>query len=491
MTAIQGVAFATGVNFLCRLLNLGRHALITAYFGLSTGLDSFFAASAVVAILVTSLGDIFDSAGIPALVRTRERKGPEAFDELTGAVFMLALRLSAILTLLTLLAAPVAHLLFPGLSPEAKGAVRDNVLLLGFYAAAYLPYHCIGSFFRSVRRYHNYYIAELLVMLVAIIVVMIGKQSVLVVPISLSVGYLVGLAAMVGAAWNSFRLRTLEQPNEIGLVKATIRKMIPFYLGGYAMLLVEKYFASFLPAGGISALSYGFILASAIPAMMNIENVFVTPLSEETDRGQMLTTILCGVWLVALPAVVFTWVYAHDIVGGLFARGAFSAADGAQTVEALRGYSIAIPAYYVTPVCLRTLQILGALRWAVPATLATLAVNGGLGALFVFGLGRGTGGVALAVAIANSFFSIVALLVVRSAGVRIDGRRIFHLAPGSLVAVLVALLAAWWIPELESSLVTVGLKVLGFGAAYSLVCLVWPNAEFLRIRSLIAESFSR
>ncbi|MHB8762931.1 MAG: lipid II flippase MurJ [Deferrisomatales bacterium] len=489
MTALQGVAFGTSLNFFCRILNLGRQVLITAYFGLSTGLDSFFAAASIVSILVTSLGDIFDSAGVPALVRVRQHKGRHAFRELTGSVFWFALRLGGAATLLTFLVAPFAHFLFPGLPTEAKLAVRHHVLLLGLYSATYLPYHCLGSFFRSVRHYHLYYVAECVVMGVALLVVIVGQSSVYTVPLSLSAGYLAGLLFLLMRGWRDFDFRPRTPAPEMAVVKHTVRRMVPLYLGGYGMLLLEKCFGSFLASGGISALAYGFILASAVPGIMNIENVFVTALAEETDRGVMATMILSGIWLVSLLVLVFFWGFAPDIVAALFSRGAFTPEDAAQTADALRGYSLAIPAYYITPICLRTMQILGWLEWAVPATLATLAVNLGLGLLFLFGLEMGASGVALAMALAAVFYSALCLMVLHHAGVKVEYRRIARLVPGSLAAAALGLLALRGVPEFGSAAIEIAVKALAFAAVYGLVCLVTPGREFRRIRLAVGESF--
>ena len=123
-TAIQGVTLATALNVVSKILIYLRQVLITAYFGLSVRLDAFFIATSVVAIFINTFGDIFDSAGIPSLVRTRERDGEGPFRALTGSIFSLSLLLGLGLSLLMVLCFPLAPYLVPGFPREA-GAFID------------------------------------------------------------------------------------------------------------------------------------------------------------------------------------------------------------------------------------------------------------------------------------------------------------------------------------------------------------------------------
>jgi putative peptidoglycan lipid II flippase len=318
-TAIQGVAFSTSVNVCSRIVSFLRQVLITAYFGLSFRLDAFFVATSFLAIFIITFGDVFDSAGIPSLVKTREREGQESFRGLTGSIFSLALLMGGGLTLLMVLCLPLAPLIVPGFPGQSTGYIHENLLFLLPYALVFLPYHAIGSFFRSIRAFHVYYLVEFLVNLTALVAVFAFGNSIWIVPLSLSLGYLVGFAVFLAWGRGRFRFRGKLRGGEMDNVRSTIRKMLPVYILIYGLIIVDRYFASFLEEGAISALFYGYILATAVPLIMNVENVFVTPLSEESDRSALLTRILSGMWMVA-HAFLFGGIGAGVVRAGRFFR---------------------------------------------------------------------------------------------------------------------------------------------------------------------------
>ncbi len=488
-TAVQGVAIASAVNVAGRVLTLLRQVLITAYFGLSARLDAFFVAASFVAIFINTFGDIFDSAGIPSLVKTRERDGEESFRALTGSVFTLAVLVGSGMSLMMLVCLPLAPLLVPGFPQASKEFIRGNVLLLLPYALAYLPYHAIGSFFRSVRGFHLYYLVEFAVQLAALAAVFAFGYTVLVVPVSLSAAYVLGILAFVLWGRSRFRFRGRLSGGEIDVVRRTVVRMLPVYVIVYGMIVVDRYFGSYLQEGAISALFYGYMLAVVVPAVMNIENVFITPLSEESDRGALLTRILSGILVVSLPVLAFTLAFGETLVKGLFERGAFTARSSILTAEALRYYILGLPAFFALPVCVRTLQVCKRLGWITELSALSLLLNAGLNYLFVMRAGMGVKGIAFATSLAYAAAGAAALVLVSRAGIRVRYPETLGILPNVLCGVAVALAAAALMPAPAPPLAAALARGAVFVPVYVAVAVLIPGREMRRLRDMVLDSF--
>ncbi len=488
-TAVQGVAIASAVNVVSRVLTFLRQVLITAYFGLSARLDAFFVAAAFVSIFINTFGDIFDSAGIPSLVRTRERDGEEAFRALTGSVFTLAIVFGAVMSLLMVLCLPLAPALVPGFPQATKDFIRGNVLLLLPYALVFLPYHAIGSFFRSVRGFHIYYVVECVVQFAALAIVFAFSDTILVVPVSLSAAYAVGIVAFFLWGRARFRFRGRLSGGEMDVVRRTVGQMLPVYVILYGLIVVDRYFGSFLEEGAISALFYGYILAMAVPAVMNVENVFITPLSEESDRGLLMTRILSGILVVALPVLAFTVLFGDALVRGLFERGAFTQRSSQLTTEALRFYILGLPWFFALPVCVRTLQVLKRLGWITALTAGSVLLNAGLNAFFVLKAGMGVRGIALATSVSYAVVGGAALALVSRAGVRVRYAETLGVLPNVACGVAVALGAAAAMPVPAAPLPAILARGVVFVGVYAAVAALVPGAEMRRLRDVVLDSF--
>lgn len=488
-TALQGVAFATAINLGSRIASFLRQVLITAFFGLTVRLDAFFVATSFLMIFITTFGDVFDSAGIPSLVRVRERDGMESFRALTGSIFSLSLRMGIGLTTLMLLCLPLAPAIVPGFPKESTRDISENLLLLVPYCLAYLPYHAVGSFFRSVRFFHAYYLVEFLVTLTALAAVFLFGHTIRIVPLSLSFGYMAGLFFFLAWGRTRFRFRGSLRGGEMNVILEVVRKMIPAYLFLYVLVVVDRFFASYLQEGAISALFYGYILATAVPLIMNVENVFVTPLAEDADRSGLMTRIFSGMCMVALPVMAFTVVFSGDLVRGLFERGSFSSRSSGMTTEALRYYILGLPAFFLLPVTTRILQIFRRMRWISLAALGSVILNASLNYLFVFVLGWGVRGIATATSIGILAISATEMLLVSRLGIHVRFREMAGVFPAIGTGILLGFGAVRILPEAGSPLLRIFVTGSAFVFSYVAVLSVFPGTEMRRVREMILESF--
>lgn len=489
-TAIEGVLSAALLNSLSKVTVYLRHIVITAYIGLTVELDAFYVAVSIVSIFIITFGEIFDSVGIPYLVSAREQGGMESFRRVAGSLFSMTIRMAILLTLLMILVSPFSSVIVPGFPIASKKFINDNLYFLVPYALVYLPYHCLGSFFRSLRNFRLYYWADFLIQVTALGGIVLYHGHELAVPATLSAAYIGGFLFLVWKGRAYCRFQDLRPEREIGEIRRQIVKLVPIYMIGYALLLIDRFFASYLESGAISALSYGFIVGSIIPMILNIENVFITPLSEESDRGMLLTHILSGSLLVSLPVVTFTLLYGKEIITVLFQRGAFTARATELTAAALKFYILGVFPLFFWPVCYRVFQIYRKLRPMMWIGLISVTLNATLNYVFVFQAGMGVAGIALATAISGWAVSVLGLLSLHKLGIEIRFRQPAGMLGNMLLGTMAAVLICGWLPLSPATWGGMFVKGSAFVLTYAAVIFFIPNRYIREIRGMVQLPFS-
>lgn len=485
-TAIRGV-FSVGVmNLLARVVAYGKHLVIAAYIGLSAGLDAFFMATAVLSIVVFVFGDMFDSVGIPRLVATLSTEGEERFRKVAGSILAFAFLLSAGLCAVLLLAAPWAPAIAPGFSPEKKELVIANLLFLAPMAFLYLPYHALGSFLRARRRFQVFYVGELLVAFVSFAILVLWHDARFIIPVSFSAAYVVGFGYVAFAARGEVRVESAFRGEALRGIVRLLFRLLPTYAAIYLFVLVDRVFASYLETGGVSALSYGIMIVSIPASILMLENVFVTPLAESAEKGEMMRSILVGSLILSVPAAFFITAYAGPIVRAAFERGVFTAGSTRMTGDALAFYALALPVLFVGPVCVRLFQVLERLGALSAVYFSAVALNALLNLAFMK-LGMGVKGIALASSIAwyASFGGY--LLLLRRFGIAEVTKGVGRVALISAGIGLMALGATWIVPLPADSVP----GLLARAAAFLLVTLasvlLVPDEEYRRWRDTLSR----
>jgi putative peptidoglycan lipid II flippase len=257
----------------------------------------------------------------------------------------------------------------------------------------------------------------------------------------------------------------------------------------YGLVIVDRFFASYLDTGSVSALFYAYALATAVPTILNVENIFVTPLAEESERGTLLTRILSGAVIVSLPVIAFFTVFGGGFVKALFERGAFDARSTEVTAQALRYYVLGLPAYFALPVCVRSLQIYRKFRWITAVSVLSVFLSAALNYLFAFRFDMGVKGIALAASVSMVSVCGIVLTLVSRVGIRVRYREWTGILPNVAIGVAIATTAAWFLPGIPAAWLDVGARGLLFAACYLSFLLFSPGGELRRVRRIVFESF--
>jgi putative peptidoglycan lipid II flippase len=103
----------------------------------------------------------------------------------------------------------------------------------------------------------------------------------------------------------------------------------------------------------------------------------------------------------ALPAAVALAIAAEPIILGLFRQGEFTANDAVITAQVLTGYSIGLPAYVLAKVLSTACYARQDTKTPVMVAAASVAFNIVLALTFIFVIGTGVPGIALATGLAG------------------------------------------------------------------------------------------
>jgi putative peptidoglycan lipid II flippase len=175
--------------------------------------------------------------------------------------------------------------------------------------------------------------------------------------------------------------------------------------------LVDRAFASLLGEKGVSALTYGSIVAFALLSVLKLEHMAITSLSETKASIQTLNKFLKFSFLVSLPVMLFLLFFPEIPVKLLFGHGKFTKADVEFTATATKYYAISLFLVLAWTILYRAFQII---NWLLPvffAALISVLANGFFNYLFVVVYKLGIAGICLGTFFAYTFLCGVSYVI--------------------------------------------------------------------------------
>jgi putative peptidoglycan lipid II flippase len=199
---------------------------------------------------------------------------------------------------------------------------------------------------------------------------------------------------------------------------------------GQLNVVVDRFFISILPTGGLSALNYAnTVYQIAIGAFGVTVGTVIFPtmseyaVSENREKLiQLFSKAIRWVLVATIPVVLASLVFSREIVTVMFQRGAFDEQASLMTANALQCFSIGLAGFV-------SYIILAKIYYALHKELVLLAATGTALLLKVF-LSRWLvqhyfhRGLALATSCAGIFSAMILALWLRRSMGRLDGRRI-------------------------------------------------------------------
>ncbi|MCF1599731.1 murein biosynthesis protein MurJ [Streptomyces muensis] len=439
------------------VLGLGRDQTLAHLFGAGEDSDAFLVAWTLPEMASTLLiedGMAFVLVPAFSLALARRAHGVGAPDPVralvTASLPRLCLVLAGSAAVLAALAPQVVAVLAPGL-PEPDLAVSCTRLT----ATCVLTFGLAGYFSAALRAHRDYlapgaiYIAYNLA-IIATMFVLADRWGVRAAALGVALGGCVMAAVQAPSLWRRIvggrepgRFATASGYVEDGgraLVPALVCAVLLFTLCRQSQVLIERYFASGLPAGAISHLNYAQKVAQFPMSLAMMVCVVTFPvvaraiaegdLRRARDRVERDLTLMGCLVLLGAAMVV---ACAPQIIQLLFQRGAFTAQDTAATAAVMRVYAVGLLGHTLVGALVRSYFSTGRTTW-----FPLLAMGAGALATAVISAWAVAPWGARGLAAANAAgITLTALLLLKGLGPRED-------VPGS-----VAVRVRWVVAELS------------------------------------------
>ncbi|MDR3159198.1 MAG: polysaccharide biosynthesis C-terminal domain-containing protein [Zoogloeaceae bacterium] len=466
-----------GLNYLA---GLAKHIVIAAAIGLSAQLDVFYMAMALLGVLVFSWAGLLDIMAVPDMVRAWRENRHEEFRRIASGLFSLVLAGSAALALTLCFAWGEIANVAMGFDQGRKELLAQAIPWLLPAVLLYIPLRFIGSVLRAIRKFSLFYQAEFSIALVVLICVL-SCEDAHVLLWSFSAGVSVAFLFLLFAARR--HLFPLSSPFSPVVLRSL--NMAPGLLllqcAGYVFVLSDRIFVSFLPEGAVSALAYGATLVALLPNAVSLNGAFITVAAEHGSRekrAEYLNDLVSAAIYLGVGATVFMLTAGEGIVQTLFERGMFTAGDTQNVARAISAYAWMILPLFLIGSVEQIFQVerrIGPMVWRV---VLGMLVNVALNAWFLFGLGWGLHGVALATAIAYWIMLLASLNALKRQGYILEKRR--HLCWLGWNALFLAIVPAGFHvlpPFLRSGITGVCAAALLAGGAMLVAGLAWRGNE--------------
>jgi putative peptidoglycan lipid II flippase len=448
------------ISIVQQFVGLFRHILIAAYFGVSRGFDSYLVVYAFATLLVFNLAIVFDSVAVPRLVQTKSEKGHDQFWQMSNNLLAQSIVGGAIVVVaFSLLLRLMIPVIGAGFSPSEKLYVVELSIYFLPWVFVIVPYYAVVSHLKALWDFQWVFGAEIVTMLVSIAVLLVWHSDIRSLPIAYFAGYLATALLLLGR-------RGLKRVAIDASVPSLLTDMAHQHLanqGAAAGGFVDRYFQSYLTAGGISALGYAGQIVNNLSSLLTFREIYVVPLAEKDGRSEKLERVLKAVLLISIPAGLFVVAFAEPIVRLLFQRGQFTEEAVLATANVLQILAVSLVVSSILGPMARLFQIVNRVIFTYALYATSFVGTAVLQYVFVFVLHWDVRGFAFASVLNSALITAVVAYLVKYCGVTIAWHRVLGYAG---YAVIFAALAAY-LGSMASATLPVFLRLLVGGVIYT------------------------
>jgi putative peptidoglycan lipid II flippase len=490
-------------TFLSRLAGLGREVAMAAVFGAGLSADIFFVAYRI----PNTLRRLLAEGGVTVAVQPVYAgllADDQARRRYERAVFGLTRLVLALVALLLFVAAPwIVPLFAAGFTPG--GAAHAEAVLLLRLLVPYVWFVGLMGLGMGLLAVLGRFFTAAVGQGVLNLVFIAGALSVWWwVPAGWPATTMLAVASVIGMGlWWAMIARDLRKAGvetrgtldvRAPGVDEAARLLLPAVAGLAVYQLqvaVGTQFASFLPAGGVSALSYADRLVQFPLSMLGTAvgtvalPLFSRARSEGLSLAEPLGDAIGWVMFLVLPATVGLWLVADPLVTVVFQHGAFDAAASARTAAALAGYAAALVPAALSRVLMPALYADRDMKTPVFAGLAALLVQATLSYLLfehdVFGLALAT-----AAGSAVQVLWLSGILLARGQRPRGMSASVIRTSVATL-GMAAAVLGLRGLVAGTSPWLQLPLLAGGGAAGYGLACAALGHPEMRRLREVAAR----
>jgi putative peptidoglycan lipid II flippase len=457
---LQASVMLTLAVFISRAIGFCREIVIARSYGISEAYDIYLVAITFPIVVFSLLHYSIPSVFIPIFARQRALSGDSAAREffenfigLLGIIFFL-------LAVLFFLGAPY---IIRGYAPSlADGQFAEAVRILRLVSIIVF-FGGIFTVLKSVLNAYQHFLLPAVTPLflnIAIILSVLflsGRFAIGALAVGLVVGHFAQVAVLAGfflRRWGVCRIRFHFRDILIKSAFAILPIILVIETIGQLNVVIDRFFLSVLPSGGISALNYANTLYQIAISAFGVTLATATfpaaseyAVSKDYDRLiELFSKAIRSIIVVTIPIAILSLFFSEEIVTAVFQRGAFQQQASLMTAEALRCYSIGLVAFV-------SYVVLGRIYYALRKEFLLLAVTGSaflikIALSFWLVHPYAHQGLALATSFAGilNVFALVVLLR-RNIG-DIDGRRIITTLMKIVLSSALGIGVARWLADL-------------------------------------------
>jgi putative peptidoglycan lipid II flippase len=359
-------------------------------------MDAYHLASGVITLFAGCVGSTIENAVLPELVRIRERSGNAEGRCRSTAAFVscFALALTAIFTAALVIAPGVLIKFFASGFDDERTLIGARMLWWLIPFASIMMYRPMLDIWANVReRYTLSSLVSIIFNFIAIPALLASMQFIDIygVAFSMSAGHLIVfvifLLAMRGVPLK-WRARDVAWDSVKKIYSNSAYLMI-ILVASTIYTVVDRYFASGLPVGSVSAISYAASLTGIMMMLANTPmSYFLSMITKSTASGDAsAASTVKGAIAMALsyfaPASAFIAASSVPIVSLIYGWGRFDAGSVSMTSLCLASYSVGFAFSAASGLIYRYALALGRLRTITVTTYALVGLNAVLDWIFV------------------------------------------------------------------------------------------------------------
>jgi putative peptidoglycan lipid II flippase len=423
-----------------RIFGYLRDALI-AYFLTDSLRDIFFLVFAIPNFARRFFGEgALSSAFIPIFSESYKKEGEGGAWKMASSTVNITFIVLVLLTFVGILISPlIIKFIAFGFPPQSQEIAVLNLRIM----FPFMVFICLQAIFMATLNSMGHFFVPsfapvfLNFSVICVALIFREKLSNYIVPLSWSVvvgGFLHMFVQLPVLAKRGFKYSF-----QIDWHSRAIRRM--FKLMGPALLavgvvqinlLIDKMFASTLPAGGVSALWYSNRLIQLPLALFGIsvaQAAFPTLSSHAVDKEhtKMKRTLLYSfslIGLVIIPASFALVFFGRPVINLLFQHGKFTSSSANSTYFALVFYTLGLVFFAGTRIVASTFHALKDMRTPLKIGVITVTINIILNAILIKTMQEG--GIALATSLASLVNFILLLYFLRK---HLGDVNIFSISP--------------------------------------------------------------
>ncbi|MCH9643273.1 MAG: murein biosynthesis integral membrane protein MurJ [Gammaproteobacteria bacterium] len=357
------------MTMLSRILGFVRDVVIAQTFGADAALDSFLIAFKLPNFLRRLFGEgAFSQAFVPVLAEFRSKQTDEATKDFVNRIFgTLGLIVMLVVAVVEVIAPVVVVIFAPGFANDPiRHELTTHMLHIMFpYLLLIVMTACSGAVLNTHNRFGVPAFTPVLLN-VAIIIAAVFFTHFFHEPVyALAWGVIFGGVIQLALQLPFLAKIGLLPIPKIGFkhegVRRVMKLMVPALFGvsvAQISLLVDNFFASFLPAGSISWLYYSDRLTYLPLGVIGVALATVVLPNLSHHHANKNHEVFCKtldwalrmVLFIGLPAAVGLLFLAGPLISTLLQHGAFNAFDVIMTRKSLMAFSVGLPGFMLIKV---------------------------------------------------------------------------------------------------------------------------------------------